>query len=596
VPLAAVAVVAAACGTGGTSTTQLTLVPVTGGSLTVGIDQAPSGCNPNATAGANWASRLVLQAVLPSAFSVNAKGESTGNQSLVDQAELISTSPQTVVYTIDPRAVWSDGVPITAEDFRYAWEQQRGTDPVTGLPAAQEASGLGYRSIKSLTPSNHGKTVTVVFRSPFADWQMLFGDLVPAHVMAKVGWNPPCPRLDPSIDLSGGPYRIASVGDGRIALKVNHRWWGPAPLLTAVTVRVASGPAQLGQWLRRGTAQVVQPGAAEPAFVQQVTGDPRAYSELDISSTFVQLEFALAGPNTGSVVQREAIAHAVNRQSLVSSLTGWIDANVLPAQSHLYAQGQTGYALGPGIADATNPFVGSNQATTTTTTDPTPGSGAPFPTTDDLVTTARLLVLAGYTIAPDGRWLAPGGAPLVLRLAVDNADPWAVQAGGELADQLRRAGFGVALLAESTGSDAGAALGAGQADLAVLPFDASPYPSRAVAWYTPDLGPPGVNGSADWSNLDDPTVNSLLAHAAKELNPVKAQAIYAQADQQLWTDMVALPLFAEPAVLGWSVRTYGVIPNFHGPSLFGTVGTWQLRVPVTAATAATASTTTTTKG
>ena len=586
---------AAACG-GAASATPVTLVPVTGGSLTVGIDQAPTGCNPNALAGTNWASRLVLGAVLPSAFTVTPSGQSTGNQDVIDQAELVSTHPQTVVYTIDPKAVWSDGVPITAEDFRYAWYQQRGTDPISGLPAATDASILGYRDIKSLTASNQGKTVTVVFKQPFADWQMLFGNLLPAHVMESVGWNPACPTLNPAIDLSGGPYVIRAVQPGRIVLKANPKWWGQPPSLTTVTVRVASGADQLAAWLRAGTAQVVQPSSIDPAFVHEVVGNPRASSELDISSTFVQLDFSTTGPNTSSVELRDAIAHAVNRQSLVTSVTGWIDGNIVPAQSHLWVQGQSGYPLAADIQNALNPFIGNNQTSSTTTTNPTPGSGVPFSTTADPAATARILTLAGYAMAPDGQWQVPGGGPLVLRLAVDEGDPWAAQAGDGVTQQLRHAGFGVALVPETDATATGMALASGQADLAIVPMDTTPYPSQAVAWYTPSLGPPGQNGSMDWTNLNDPTVNSLLVQAVQQLNPVNAQTIYAQVDQQLWTEKVALPLFAEPSVLGWSVRTYGVTPNFHGPNLLGTLSTWQLRLPESPSTAATATSTSTSAG
>ena len=593
-PLLALALLAAACSGGGASAVPVTLVPVSGGGLTVGIDQSPVGCNPNALGGTNWASRLVLNAVLPSAFTVNANGQSAGNQNVVDQAELISTNPQTVVYTIDPKAVWSDGVPITAQDFRYAWDQQRGTDPISGLPVATDASVLGYRSIKSLAASNHGKTVTVVFREPFADWQMLFANLLPAHVMERVGWNPACPVLNPAIDLSGGPYLIKSVAEGRVVLRVNPRWWGQAPSLNSVTIRVGSGPDQLARWLRLGTAQVALPRAIDPTFVQQVVGNPRANSELDTSSTFVQLEFSIDGPNTSTIEQRNAIAHAIDRQSLVSSMTGWIDANIVPAQSHLYVQGQNAYPLPAEIQNAPNPFIGNNPTSSTTTTNPTPGSGVPFSTTADPAATTRLLNLLGDVTAPDGQWQLPGGGgPLVLRLAVDEGDPWAAQAGDVVAEQLRHAGFGVQVVAQPTATATGMALASGQADLAVLPIDTGPYPSQAVAWYTTGLGPAGQNGSMDWSNLNDPTVDTLLAQAAQQLNPVKAQPIYAQVDQQLWTDMVALPLFAQPSVLGWSVRTYGVTPNFHGAGLFGTLPTWQLRLPESPATAATATSTST---
>jgi ABC-type transport system substrate-binding protein len=190
---------------------------------------------------------------------------------------------------------------------------------------------------------------------------------------------------------------------------------------------------------------------------------------------------------------------------------------------------------------------------------------------------------AGDLVGADGEWETAGATPIVLRLAVDDGDLWAELAGRQVTEQLQQAGFVVQASGEPSGSATGMALASGAADLAILPFDATPFPSIAVKEFTDSLGPPGQNGSEDWPNLDDPTVDALLATAEQQLNPVKAQPIYAQVDAQLWTNMAALPLFAEPAVLAWSVQTYAVTPNFHGPNLFGTLSTWQLRRPEAAA-------------
>ena len=75
---------------------------------------------------------------------------------VVQSAEVVSLNPQTVVYQIAPRAVWSDGVPITAADFQYAWQSQRGgAIDVDGTPDSV-ASTLGYRDIVSVVGSSNG--------------------------------------------------------------------------------------------------------------------------------------------------------------------------------------------------------------------------------------------------------------------------------------------------------------------------------------------------------------------------------------------------------------------------------------------------------
>ena len=282
-----------------------------GGTITVGIDQAPTGCNPNSATGNTWASQLVLEPVLPSAFVVSPGGDSIYDSAVISQAEVVSTSPQTVVYTISPQAVWSDGVAITAADFIYAWQQQRGpsVDASTavgdsGGSSGNVASTLGYRQIQSVTGSNHGRTVTVVFKTPFADWQMLFSDLLPAHIMEKVGWDPGCSTVDPQIDLSGGPYEIRKVVPGQeVVLVRNPRWWGQAPYLDRIAIRIGKSSAQLAKWVGDGTAQVVLPASFDQSFLEQVAGQPSVNSTDQVSSTFLQLEFSATSAVTSDLAR-----------------------------------------------------------------------------------------------------------------------------------------------------------------------------------------------------------------------------------------------------------------------------------------------------
>ena len=234
----------------------------------------------------------MLAAVLPSPFVVERLGDADGRnvEDLIVSSELVDTKPETIVYTLNPKAVWSDGVPITAADFKYAWEQQRG-DPVD-VVARQVSSIAGYRDIASVTGSNGGHTVTVKFKTTFADWQMLFDNLVPAHVMEKVGWNPNCLTVNPAIDLSGGPFKIGAVTPETITLVQNPKWWGTPANARSITVHIASSTEQLAQWMASGYVQVAQPATVTQSFLTQMTGLPGAQSEVDTSATLLQLDMA----------------------------------------------------------------------------------------------------------------------------------------------------------------------------------------------------------------------------------------------------------------------------------------------------------------
>ena len=287
--LGALAVLAAACGSGGGGGTTVTYIGVAGGSISFGMTQSPTGCNPNTPTGDSPGTRTVLAAVLPSPFVVNNLGAPTANSDLIVQSELVSTKPETIVYTLNPKAVWSDGVPITAADFKYAWEEQRG-DAVASSPDV--SSIAGYQDIASVTGSNGGHTVTVKFKTTFADWQMLFGNLMPAHVMEKVGWNPGCSTVNQAIDLSGGPFEIGSVSGQTIKLVQNPKWWGTPANARSITVHVASSTEQLAQWMASGFVQVAQPTTVNTAFLTQMTGLPGAQSDVDTSATLLQLDMA----------------------------------------------------------------------------------------------------------------------------------------------------------------------------------------------------------------------------------------------------------------------------------------------------------------
>ncbi len=550
-----------------------------GGTLTVGIASAPTGCNPNSTAGNTWADQLVLEPVLPSAFFVGPNGTATYDSAVITQAEVVSTKPQTVVYTLNPRAVWSDGVPISAADFEYAWREQRGQQADGTGSSTEVASTLGYSRIRSVTGSNHGRTVTVVFKKAFADWKMLFADLLPAHVMEQVGWDPGCTSVDPRIDLSGGPFEIKKVTPGhQVVLQRNPEWWGTMPNLDSIVIRTGSGPGQLARWVDRRTVQVALPSSFTSAFLEQVSSNPSVQSASQVSTTLLQLEYSTTSALTGGLAVREAISHMVDRQAIVNSVAGPINTSIVPAASHLFVQSQQSYPGQRPVPLQLSTLPG-HSTTTTTTGAPTPAQ--PWPVGSDPGAAAKELEGAGFGREVTGRWIGPDGQPVDLRLAVDTGDGWAQEASAVLVRELREQGIAVTLVAAPDAESAGLDLANGTADAALLPFEVTPYPSTAIAWYTTLLGPPGVGGSQNWSNFDNPTLDAALLQASTELNPVDAGPLYTKADTMLWDQMIALPLFAEPTAMAWSAYTAGIGLNPNGPSLFWSTESWGLRVPAT---------------
>jgi len=575
--LGALGLLAAACGgsTGGSGTTTVTYVAVAGGAISFGMTEGVSGCNPNTPEGDSPGTLTVLGAVLPSPYVVNSAGTLTGNLNFAT-SELVNLTPETIVYTLNPKAVWSDGVPITATDFEYAWDLQKG-DPVVSSPDV--SSIAGYRDIESVTGSNGGHTVTVKFKTTFADWQMLFDNLVPAHVMEKVGWDPFCPTVNPAIDLSGGPFKIGSVSGQTIQLVRNPKWWGPPANARSITIRIASSTGELAQWLASGYVDVAQPATVTPGFLTQVTGLPGAQSAVDTSETLLQLNMAssLSGPLSPDL--RWAIALTINRQDLVNQQVGWAYPGIQVADSHVYVQGQQAYKpSAPTSPTTTIPVPTSSTSTTVIGA----GGSVNFPVAPVPQQADALLQASGLIRTPgDPYFHSAFGVPFQLHMVYDASDPWAAAAGPVIKSELQAAGLDTTLLPVDGASKTGQVLADGFADLALMPVTFSPNLSQMLSWYTTLLGPAGKNGSQDWTNYSNHHFDQLVETASQQLNPDKAAGYYSQADTQLWDDVVSLPLFAEPTALAWSRTIGGVTPTPRSDSLLWFAQYWAVRVPET---------------
>jgi peptide/nickel transport system substrate-binding protein len=568
-----VGLLASACGGASGGTTSVTYVGVPGGAISVGMGAAPTGCNPNTPAGDTPGTLTVLGAVLPSPFVVDNAGQPTANSDLIVSSELISTKPETIVYTLNPKAVWSDGVPITADDFKYAWELERG-DPVVSSPDV--TSIAGYRDIASVTGSNGGHTVTVKFKTTYADWQGLFDNLMPAHVMEKVGWSPACTTVNPFVDLSGGPFKIGVVTPTSVTLVQNPKWWGTPANARSITVHFASSTEQLAQWMATGYVQVAEPMTVTPSFLTQMTGLPDAQSDVDTSATLLQLEMASSLDGTLSPDLRVAIALSINRQALVNQLVSWAVPGISVADSHIYVQGEPDYKPASTGATTTVPTPTSSTSTTVIGA----GGSVNFPATPVPAQAAALFAASGLVRTPDVPYYHYAfGAPFQLHLVFDASDPWATLAAPMIRDQLLAAGLDTQMLGVDGSANAGQVLSVGFADLALLPMDVTPYSSQALAWYTDLLGPPGKNGSENWTNYQSTQFEQLVETASQQLNPNTAAGYYNQADTMLWDEMVALPLFAEPAALAWSRTIGGMTPTPRSDSLLWFAQLWAVRHP-----------------
>jgi peptide/nickel transport system substrate-binding protein len=209
----AFALVTAACGGGGggeDSGSSSTAVQE-GGTLSYAADQEPTGFNNNTSKDNGTSVLNVVINMFPPVYRLHPDYSVQLNKDLMDSATQTSEDPQTIVYKIKQNAAWSDGTPVSADDFEYLWRNLNGS-----VKDNDVASTTGYDQIESVEGSDNGKTVTVVFKEPFTDWKSLFYGLLPARYMAEVpgGWNTGLDKNPERIPVNG-PYRVSAWEQAR---------------------------------------------------------------------------------------------------------------------------------------------------------------------------------------------------------------------------------------------------------------------------------------------------------------------------------------------------------------------------------------------
>ncbi len=535
-------------------------VPATGGTASVSLAEPWDGFNPGDVAGATSSTPELLAPVLPSAFVVGPTGLPVLNSDLLTSVELTQSSPQTIQYRLNPSAVWSDGVPVSASDFVYAWQSQRGGGHDPGGAPTSASSTVGYRDIASVTPTPGTDGVTVVFARPFADWRMLFSEMLPAHVAERVGFDHGFATFSTGTVLSAGPYllRSATTGTAETAVLVrNPHWWGKPGALDQVDVAVGTDTAWLAA-LRAGGHVAVEQAGFTLADLNAVSSLASVTSALDASATSYELAFDVTSPVTSSLDVRQGLAHLIDRKALLAAVFGTIAPRLGVDDDHLAGAAMPGYAAAP--------------------------EAAAYATADPAVA-QRLLTAAGYTrVGSAGPELDDAGRPLAVRLAVEEGTPWVDQVATLVAAEWRAAGIGVTVVPVAGQSGMAAAAAAHRYDVALVARTGTTYPSLTAGWYTLGLGDPGVRGSTDWSRFDDPTVDQLFTQAATVLNPVKSAPVYGQIDSDLWQQMVGLPLFGTPVLVASDVSLGNVVADTWPPGLLWNLASWTRLVPKPAGT------------
>jgi peptide/nickel transport system substrate-binding protein len=526
--------------------------------------------NYNNNLGTSNASKntTVLNQVQPSPYAfAGPSGALELDTELMDSVEIVSEDPQTVEYVVNADAVWSDGDPIDCDDFQLQYYANNGAYfqvDENGDNVVDEESGAevflfdlvgtnGYDVMDTLECSDDGKTITATYAEPYADWQSLFTNLIPAHIIETTSGvddlvaafqaddreaieavaetyntmytvNPG--EIDPDTMLSGGKYALGTWDPGAsITLVPNPNYWG-TPAVGDIVIRTIAEEAQ-SQALANGEIDTMNPQPTVD-LIGQLDGIDGVTVETGAQYLWEHFDFNFNNDVFSDIRVREAFALCLPRQQMVDSLIVPVDPTAVVLNNRWIQPFEDGYQ---------------------------DNSGGLYDEVD-LEAAQALLDEAGVEQPVPVRlgWFDNGGNQRrtdQVALTIESCN----QIGFDVQDAGSETFFDVELAA-------------GDWDIAMFGWRGSALKSGSVAIYTPGTG-------NNVGNVDIPEIQPLLDEILITPDPAAQIELANQIDIILWEELATIPVFSFPAVAAWSDDVANVVLNPAQTGLTFNAASWE---------------------
>lgn len=489
-----------------------------GGDLRLPLTAFPDNFNQLNIDGNTSDTAAVLGATLPGAFVTQPDGTLKLNTDYFTGAELTGTNPQTVTYTINPNATWSDGRPITWEDLKSEVEACNGHDKRYLI-----ASRAGFERVKSVTRGVDDRQAVVTFSVPYSEWRGMFaGGIQPRSMTAnpEVFNKGQLERPGPS----AGPFLVSTIDRTaeRIVLTRNPRWWGRKPRLDSITYLVLDVSAIIPA-LQNKAIDTAGITTLDDMVTAQRT--PGIVIRRAPAPTWFHLTFNGA---EGSIMADErlrlAVCQGINRQAIVDVVQHGLATHPTPLNNHIYVAGQVGYQNNSAPADY-NPDKARHD-----------------------------LDAMGWKLRDGIR--EKDGKQLIVRDVLFDA-PSNRQIAMVAQNSLAQIGVKLDLDVKAGNGFFSQYIGVGDFDIAQFGWEGNAFPLSALPQiYTSD-------GDSNFGRIGNAAIDAKISETLSELDQDKARALANQVDSMIWQEGFNLPLFQSPG--NHAVRSD--LANFGAPGL-----------------------------
>ena len=452
---------------------------------------------------------------------------------------LIKRSPLTVGFRFSPKAVWSDGKPVTCADLRATWQ-------VYINPANNVASRTGWEDIRSVSCT--GKSGVVVFKKVFADWETLVsGGVYAAHVIAGKNMNQ---MFEDSLPVSSGPWKFQSWQKGvQITVVRNDRYAvAPKMKLDRVVFRYIADTNARFQAMKAGEGQAMEP---QPQLqIAEFKSDKNFTVRAVAGFTYEHLDMQF-GPKGAAALRapyvRQALMHGINRAQIATALYSTIAPGLPTLQSLIFKTFEKGYVK----------------------------HFARYPFNQNRV--IQILKGKGCTGGPDRPsagnndiFSCPGVGKLSFRFSTTTGNQLRALTFEIIQRQLKSVGIELVPRFQPAGLLFGTTLPSSDWDIVMYSWVQSPS-SKITANNLYACG-----GALNYGNYCNRRASVFLNKVAVTLDEAERTKLLTQAESLMVKDIPSIPMFVRPVFTLSSARLKGQLPPTTSEGSPWNANTWTL--------------------
>ena len=471
----------------------------------------------------------------------------------------IVNGQQVVEFKMNPKAVWDDGKPITANDWVFTWKTERSSSPKDG-GCASLLSTTGWDQLQSVQAvDDHTVKMTFKKGENYPDWQLLLvsaplsqhvydqGSAAATCAYITKGW--PVKSGLPA-GVTNGPWVLQpsniDATNKVFALTPNPKYWGNPPKLASLVDQYIGSDSDTNvKALQNQEVNVIYP-QPQLDLVANLNQLSNVTTEINFGVSFEHLDFNTKVPLLNDPKIRQAIAYAIDRPALVNATVGQFSDKASVLGNRMILSNQAGYE------DHSGAYAHQ-----------------------DLAKSKQLLQQAGCQVGNASTVTTCGGKPLKFQIMTTQDNPLRDQTITIIAQQTKAVGIQLSEDANAdifAGTDKPTSLVSEGFQIALFAWVGGPGLSSNQSIYIS----PKHGQQQNYTQAGTPEIDSALKKMATSPNTTEEKHWANESDKLLWTQMATLPLYQKPTLIAFDQNVKGVGDNSTQVGPMWNSETWSL--------------------